>query len=303
MTSQPDPVPREATPANQITNPLREVAAFVLLAANALFLFVGFLQLAVPYSRGDSFAGRADEAFVNVVGLAAIALPILSVLLATHIHPPVRQARLITLIALVEYAVSAVLAVVAFLGWLVGGLGDAAFRGAFTGFFTRVAYLAIFAIAAFVVFKVWRALYYRPRRIARPGAYGQPGIYGKPAHPQGMPPGYPPPSYDEGSGYGPSGEPGFVPGFGQPGQGQQPSVPAQPVPSDGGSGDRPDETQVVARPDETQVVARSDETQVLNRPEDESAGVAETQVIEPVQRNPRSHRAPEEGDESEPERR
>ncbi|HEX2773578.1 MAG TPA: hypothetical protein VHN18_14275, partial [Micromonosporaceae bacterium] len=182
MSSQPEPVPPNATRANQITSPLRELAAFVLLAANALLLFVGLMQLAVPYSTGDSFAGRADEAFLNVVGLAAVALPVLAVLLATHIHPPVRRAKLITLIALAEYAVSAVLAIVAFLGWLVGGLGDAAFRGAFTGLLTRVAYLAIFAIAAFVVFKVWRALYYRPRRVARTGAApGQPGIYGQPA--------------------------------------------------------------------------------------------------------------------------
>lgn len=290
MTSQPEPVPRDATPANQITNPLREIAALVLLAANALLLFVGLMQLAVPYSTGDSFGRRADEAFVNLVGLAAVALPVLAVLLATHVHPPVRRAKLITLIALGEYAVSAVLAVVAFLGWLVGGLGDAAFRSAFTGLLTRVAYLAIFAIAAFVVFKVWRALYYRPRRIARPGAYGQPGVYGQPANPQSaFPPGYPPPpAYDPNAGVaatpGPGPAPGYGPTSGQPGYEQRP-VPAQPAPSRTPAGDE------------------TDETQVLNRPEDQSGGIAATQTFEPVQSDRDPHRSSEQRGDTDPPRR
>lgn len=45
-------------------------------------------------------------------------------LIATHLQPIVGQAKLITQIALVEYAVSALFAVVTVLAWLVGTLAE-----------------------------------------------------------------------------------------------------------------------------------------------------------------------------------
>jgi hypothetical protein len=279
VTDQPQPVSRDASRADQITNPIREAAAFALLAANALLLIVGLIDLAVP--TDESFPDRAARAFFTFAGLVAVLLPVLAVVLATHIQPPVRRAKLITQIALVEYAVSALLAVVAFFAWLIGGLSDAAFRSAFTGLLTRIAYFAIFAIAAFVVFKVWRAFYYRPRRVPRPGRPGQPGIYGQPApSAAGLPPEYPPPpEYDRESGYGPNPVPGFGPPAAQPRHGQQSGVPAQPTETRVESGDA------------------IDETQVLHRPADESADLAKTQAFEPV------HRERERADSPEPDER
>ncbi|MEV4757495.1 hypothetical protein AB0J86_20595 [Micromonospora sp. NPDC049559] len=190
MTSQPEPAPADGNQASQITKPLRELAALVLVGANALLLFVAFIDFLVPHS--DTFRGRAGNAFFGFVGIEAIALPLLAVLLATHIRPPVARAKLITQAALAEYAFSAVFGVIALLGWLIAALVDVAIRDAFFGLLTRVAYLAIFAVAAYAVFLVWRKLYYVPKPKPQPGVYGQSPSYGQPGqnHPGGYPHSY-----------------------------------------------------------------------------------------------------------------
>jgi hypothetical protein len=304
VTSQLEPVSRDATEANQITKPLREVAALALLAANALLLLVGLIDLAVP--SGESFPDRAARAFFTFAGLVAVLLPVLAVVLATHIQPPVRRARLITQVALAEYGVSAALAVLAFLAWLVGGLTDAAFRNAFTGLLSRIAYFAIFAIAALVVFKVWRALYYRPRRRPRRRTYGRPTTYGQPSYQSsGFPPGYPPPpDFDPQGGFGPT--PGYAgqgsPGESQPGYGQ-PTVPAQPAtPAQPAQPAAPAQRAQPAQPAQPpRQGSEIDETQVLSRSADEPEDIAATQRFEPVQDDHGG--SPEKGADPEPPRR
>lgn len=224
MTSEPGPAPNAAPPASQITKPLRELAAAVLVGANALLLFVGLINMLIPYSGDDTVTRRAAGGFFDFVGLPAILLPLLAVLLATHVQPPVNRAKLITQVAVVEYAVSAVLAVFCFFFWLIGSLADAAFRDAFTGLLSRLAYLAIFAVAAVAVYKVWRTLYYVPRPKREPGVYGQPqpNPYGQ----QGYPPAnYPQPGYPQ-QGYQ---QQGYQQGWPQPGQ-PQAGYPGQPQP-------------------------------------------------------------------------
>jgi hypothetical protein len=227
LTSQPGPAPTE-TPASQLTKPLRGLAALVLVGANALMLLVGLINLLVPFSDTDTFTRRAGGAFVYFVGLLAILLPLLAVLLATHLQPVVPRAKLITQVALVEYAVAALFAVISFFGWLVGTLADAQFRLAFTGLLNRVADFGIFAIAAFVVFKIWRTLYYVPKPKSQPGVYGRPQSappHGQPGYPQagyqqpyGQQPGYPagqPQAYGQPATYGagyPAAQPTFAPG-------------------------------------------------------------------------------------------
>jgi hypothetical protein len=309
VTSQLEPVSRDAAEANQITKPLLEVAALALLAANALLLLVGLIDLAVP--TRESFPDRAARAFFSFAGLVAVLLPVLAVVLATHIQPPVRRARLITQIALAEYGVSAILAVLAFLAWLAGGLTDAAFRNAFTGLLSRIAYFAIFAIAALVVFKVWRALYSRPRRRPRRRTYGQPTTYGQPSYQSsGLPSGYPPPpDFDPQRGFGPTpshgsagqGAPGeSQPGYGQPAVPAQPAAPIQPAqPAQPAAPAQPAQPAVPAQP--AQQGSQIDETQVLSRPGDEPEDIAATQRFEPVQDDHGG--SPERGAEPEPPRR
>ena len=224
MSSQPEPATNDTPPASRLTEPLRELAALVLVGANALLLFVGLVNLAVPILRDDTFSRRAGGGIFDFVGLPAIVLPLLAVLLATHVHPVLSQAKTITTAAAVEYAVSGVSAVIALLGWLVGRLVEAEFRSLFTGLLVRVAFLSIFAVAAFAVFKIWRTLYRAPRSKPQASAFGQPRPYGQPGYPQ-------PGGYPQTHGQWP----------GQPATYGQPVVPTQP-PAPGAA----EATQVVA---------------------------------------------------------
>ncbi|WP_433316590.1 hypothetical protein [Micromonospora chersina] len=212
MTSPAEPASGDTTQASQLTKPLRELAALVLLGANAVLLFVGLLRLLVPVDDYSTFSGRAGSTFFTFVGLESTVLPVLAVLLATHVRPVLPKAKLITQVALIEYAVSAAFGALTFLIWMVGRLADGEVLDAFLGLLTRVAWLAVFAIAAFVVFKIWRTLYYAPKPKPQPGVYGQ----AQPGWPQqpgpGQPGGYPAPG-----GYPQAGAPQQPGGYPQPG--------------------------------------------------------------------------------------
>ncbi|MEV5629456.1 hypothetical protein [Micromonospora tulbaghiae] len=222
MTSPAEPASGDATQASQLIKPLRELAALVLLGANAVLLFVGLLRLLVPVDDYSTFSGRAGSTYFTFIGLESTVLPVLAVLIATVILPVLPKAKLITQVALVEYAVSAVFGALTFLIWLVGRLADGEVLDAFLGLLTRAAWLAIFAVAAFVVFKIWRTLYYVPKPKAQPGVYGQ----AQPGWPQqpGQPGGYPGPGgypQQPGQGYPQVGSP-------PPGWPQQPGPYGQP---------------------------------------------------------------------------
>ncbi|MEU8070518.1 hypothetical protein AB0B20_12235 [Micromonospora sp. NPDC049151] len=222
MTSPAEPASGDAAQASQLIKPLRELAALVLLGANAVLLFVGLLRLLVPVDDYSTFSGRAGSTYFTFIGLESTVLPVLAVLISTVVLPVVPKARMITQVALVEYAVSAVFGALTFLIWLVGRLADGEVLDAFLGLLTRAAWLAIFAVAAFVVFKIWRTLYYVPKPKAQPGVYGQ----AQPGWPQqpGQPGGYPGPGgypQQPGPGYPQAGSP-------QPGWPQQPGPYGQP---------------------------------------------------------------------------
>ncbi|MER7330144.1 MULTISPECIES: hypothetical protein [unclassified Micromonospora] len=219
MTSPAEPASTDATEASQLTKPLRELAAFVLLGANAVFLFVGLIRLLTP-TEYVPFAGRAGSAFSAFVGMEAAALPVLAVLLATHVRPTTPKAKLITQVALGEYAFSALLGALTFLVWTVDLLAAGEVLEAFTGLLVRVAWLALLGLGAFVVFKIWRTLYFVPSPKPQPGVYGQP----QPGWPQQG--GYPAP-----------GQPG-QPIPGQPGQ-PIPGQPGQPIPGQQGAWQAP----------------------------------------------------------------
>lgn len=216
MTSPAEPSPNAPTPASQVTRPLRELAAIVLLGANAVFLFVGLIRLLTPQGAYSTVTGRAGSAFFAFIGLEAVVLPVLAVLLATHLAPVVPRAKLITQVALVEYAVSAVLGGLTLLVWMVGRLAEAQIFDALTGMLTRAAWVALFGLAGYLVWSIWRRLYHVPRPKPEPGLYGTPqpgwaGGAGQPGEAAGQPwyPGQP--------GHGGSGQPGY-PGQAGPGQ-------------------------------------------------------------------------------------
>ncbi|MFY1673069.1 hypothetical protein ACN27G_24410 [Plantactinospora sp. WMMB334] len=180
MTSQPGPAPSEAPQASSTTRPLRELIALVLVGANALFLFGGLIELFFGGWENSDFGDRSLSLFYAFAGLEQIALPVLAVLLATHLQPVVGHARLITLVALVEYGVSLLLGVITLLAGIFGLLAETQFRQAFTRTLVFGGMFLMLLVAAFVVFRVWRLLFQVPKPRPQPGVYGNPQSYGHP---------------------------------------------------------------------------------------------------------------------------
>ncbi|MEV5690551.1 hypothetical protein [Micromonospora globbae] len=223
MTSPAEPASADATQARQLTKPLRELAALAFLGANAVLLFVGLIRLLTP-TEYSTFGDRAGGAFGAFMGIEAVVLPVLAVLLATHIEPVLGRARTITQVALIEYAVSAFFGALTFLIWTVGELAEGEVLEALLGLLTRLAWIAIFAVAAYVVYRLWRTLYYVPKPKPQPGVYGSP----QPGWPQ-QPGGWP--GAGQPGGYPASGQPGGYPAPGQPGGYPVPGQPgAYPAP-------------------------------------------------------------------------
>ena len=220
MTSPP-----ESTPVGQILRPLRDLATYALVGAVGVWLLVAIIDL-IP-DGSDQFGGRTEASFGNFVNLPTVAFPIAAVLLALLVHPRHPKARLVVLTALIEYAVAAFFGV--FFGLLIGLINlaaDAGARAAFEGLLTRLAWLAVLAVAAYGTFLIWQRLYTAPKPPKpAPGVYGQqppfnPGAFpGQPGYGQ---PGYgpPPPGYPGAMPPGPmppSGHPGPMPPSGHPG--------------------------------------------------------------------------------------
>ncbi|WP_025619346.1 hypothetical protein [Salinispora cortesiana] len=233
MTSPVEPASTEPTPARQLTRPLREPAVFVLLGANALLLFVGLLRL---MTSATSAAGRAGSAAAAFTGVEAVVLPLLAVLLATHLHPVLPRAKLITQVALGQYAFSAVFGALTFLIWSVDRLVSAELLDAFLGFLSQLAGLGLLLLAGFPVYRIWRRLYYVPKPKPQPGVYGAPQS-GWPAPPPGGQPGAQPgwpggwPGPNQGAGW-PG--PGQGAGWPDPSQGAGWPAPPQPAPPESG---------------------------------------------------------------------
>jgi hypothetical protein len=255
VTSQPQPVPGEVKSAGQYLRQLRDLAAYALVGAAAVFLFVALVNL-IPDGE-NQFGYRTQASFFNFINLETVTFPIAAVLLALLVQPRHPRAQLIVLAALVEYAVMAFFGI--FFGVLIGLINEAAHNGArsaFTGLLVRIAWLAVFGVAAYAVYLIWRNLFYTPKPKPQPGVYGQPQ-YGQPGAYPGQPgygpppgqPGYPPPP--------PGGYPNQPPPGGMYGQPQPPPSWNQPPPT------APGPTQVVPptpphTPDATQVVPPSD---------------------------------------------
>lgn len=233
MTTQPEATPSDGTSASQFTKPLRELAALVLLGATAVLLFVAILNL-IPAHDGETFTGNAAGSFDGFVNLVTIGLPFLAVLLANHVQPVLARAKVITLVALIEYAVAAFFGVVFGLFIGVVKIADASLFSALKAFLGRMAMLAVLAVAAYALVRVARGLYWVPKPKPQPGMYGQPAYGQQPGYPQGygQQPGYP---QQQGypAGYG---QPtaAYPQTYGQPGQqpyGAAPTAPVPPMPT------------------------------------------------------------------------
>jgi hypothetical protein len=134
----------------------RQLAAWALVGYAGLFLVFTFFGWLLP---GGSFAGRSAGA--GFAALPELAMPVLAVLLATTVEPPLRAARLITTVALLEYAVVLLFGVLTLLIGL-GAFGDGS--GPRVGFDVTSYFvlglgrLGLAAVAGFVVYRIWVSL-------------------------------------------------------------------------------------------------------------------------------------------------
>lgn len=164
---------------------MRQTAAVALLAGNAVFLFLAVSDLLfVVGGWAGGFGARSEATFGTFAGPVAIALPLLAMLLATHLSPVLPSSRTILLTALTEYAVSAFFGVITYLGAFANGLF--AVRATFDGLLGRAVWLAFLTIAATAVYRVFRAMYPpvpRPAYTYPSPVYGRP-YPGQPTYPQ-----------------------------------------------------------------------------------------------------------------------
>ncbi|MFB9185266.1 hypothetical protein ACFFX1_44715 [Dactylosporangium sucinum] len=170
----------EPKPARQFTAPYRELAALVLLGVGALFLLVGLIRLLTSFTQ--DFLLNAGGSFGTFVSLETVALPIIAVLLATHIEPAVSRARVVVLGALIEYAVSALFGVVLILASLIGDLqtDGVSFGFVLASFLGRLGMMGLLGLALFLVIRIYLGAYAPAKPVQYAYPYGQPGYpYGQ----------------------------------------------------------------------------------------------------------------------------
>jgi hypothetical protein len=157
------------TPARRLTESLRAPVTLTLLAGNGVLLVAAFWRLFVVLDGWTSgFGARASATFGEFVGPVALGLPMLALLLATHVAPPLPRGRAIVLAVLSEYAASAFFGAITFLGAFAYDIG--AGRGVFVDLLERGVWLAFLVVACVIVARVWLGLF---QAVAEP-SYGQP---------------------------------------------------------------------------------------------------------------------------------
>jgi hypothetical protein len=208
VTTPPQPDPAAEKTIGQYLRPLRDLAAWVLIAAPAVFLFVAVISL-----FGEDFTARTRYSFGSFVNAETIFFPLAAVLLSLGVKPVHPKARLIAMLALGEYAVASFFGVIFGLLFGVSGIAAQDAAGAFNALLVRVAWLAVLGMAGYVLLQIWLGFY--PTVKAQPGVYGQPYQYG------------PPPGYGQQPPYG-APAPGHQSLYGAPSPGPVP--PGTPTP-------------------------------------------------------------------------
>jgi hypothetical protein len=151
------PTPSLGVSMSRALSTPRALVAWAIVGYPALFLFFEFFELILP---GGSFTGRAAGAEFRSLPINAI--PVVAVVLAAYLGPPIPAARLLARIALIEYAVTlffGLLTLVVGLVAVVDGVnsaqsGLAAMRYVVLG----VAELGMIAVVAHVVLRTYTSL-------------------------------------------------------------------------------------------------------------------------------------------------
>lgn len=243
-----------STPARQFTEPLRELCAFALLVGNGVFQLLGVTGLFfVIENWGTDFGLRSAIAFDRFMGPFALGLPMLALLLATHVAPMARRAKAIVIAVLAEYGVSAFFGAITFLGGFAYDLRSP--RATIEGLLERIVWLGLLVLACVIAVRVWLGLFPAAKAPTYPAGYRP--TYGRP---------YP-------------GQP-LIPQPGQQSTGGSPTVQVSPEPASEGG------WPVVPPPPMPEpLVLDADPTMRLTTPAQLLAG-EETQVVPPPAAEP-----------------
>lgn len=146
------------TAADQSVKPLRLLFALAMLGYVALYLAFRFLAWIIP-AEHTTLVTRSQQA--GVLDLLPMALPLVAVLIATHIAPRLAAGKVLALVALVEYAVVLFLGGITFLIGL-GGMGyvDTFPESieALSHIVLTIARLGLVALAGYAVLRVFLSL-------------------------------------------------------------------------------------------------------------------------------------------------
>jgi hypothetical protein len=149
-----------------ITAPLREWAALLAVIAPMALQFFALIVLLfdnAPFGGlGGSFSDRANATFGDFVSPLTIFLPLVGVLLATHVKPPVAKAKLITLLAMIGYGVAALMGLVTMFATFIHTVGldlPGTVLHSFVTLLARLIVLGVLAFAGFIVVRVFFGAY------------------------------------------------------------------------------------------------------------------------------------------------
>lgn len=163
----PAPTPPGATPSGPKPAPeipVRLLAAWALLALAGTLIVFSIVSWVFPPFRTD-FVGRVDTP--QLTSITVMAAPLLAVLIATKAGPTLPQARLMSLVGMLEYVVALVFGALSFLLTIaarfdVGGRGALyAFGGIIAGFgdiIVDLLSLSLLALAGLWVYQVFQNL-------------------------------------------------------------------------------------------------------------------------------------------------
>ena len=141
-------------PARALLADPRQLAAWALVGYAGLHLAFAFLHWLVPGGFSTFGMRSAGSSFTSLVELA---LPVVAVLLATAVAPPVAQAKLITTVAVIEYAAILFFGTITLLIGL-GSMGGVDGLNVLTYLVLGLGRLGLAAVAGLVTYQAWSRL-------------------------------------------------------------------------------------------------------------------------------------------------
>jgi hypothetical protein len=152
-----NPNPFSSGSLGRIVAAPRALAAWALVAYTALFLFFAFFSWLVG---GGSFTGRSASSGFR--SLFELGMPVLAAVLATYITPPLPGAKLITIIALAEYAFALFFGIITLLiglGAVLGHVNNTADSfNALQYLVMGIAGLALITVAAYITVRAYQSV-------------------------------------------------------------------------------------------------------------------------------------------------